>query len=234
MLPTAPTLVRITGREVAEVRRLLGGMVRDRGSPRERKILRELRLPAGLGELRPAHRKFLKARGFDPDEVEDRWGVRGIGELGGRYAWRLFIPIYLGAQLVSWTTRAVGAGDPRRYDTAPEGWEAFPAKQLLYGEEKCGASVMLVEGPLDVWAVGPGAVCSFGAAVGKAQLARLARFPVRYVCLDAEEDAQRVARKLVRQLQAFAGDTYNVILETGKDASRCDKSELTRLKELLT
>lgn len=236
-LPLVPTLARLTGREYGELKRLTGGMDRDRGIPLTRDVIRgELKLPTGRGKLRSVHRKFLKERGYDPDHIAEEWGVQGISELGGRYSWRLFIPVLLGRQIVSWTTRAVvegGGADHRRYDAAPEDSESYPAKRLLYGEEKCGHSVLVVEGPLDVWAVGAGAVCTMGAAVSTAQIARLAKFPVRYICMDAEPDAQRVAKKLEHALDVFEGETHNVVLETGKDASRCSPKELRKLRKLL-
>lgn len=233
-VPLTPTLVRLTGREASEVRRLTAELDRDRGQPLDRRVLTgELKLPQNRGPLKKIHRRFLRGRGFDPKEVANDWGVQGIGPLGGRYSWRLFIPVHLGTQVVSWTTRAVTEGAPRRYDAAPEDSESYPAKRLLYGEHKCGHAVMVVEGPLDVWAVGAGSVCTMGAAVGREQLLRLSKFPVRYICLDAEADAQRVARWLVRELSAFDGETYNIILETGKDPSRVKPRELRELRAML-
>ena len=35
----------------------------------------KLKLPKGVGELLPAHRKYLKKRGFDPDTVAKQWNV---------------------------------------------------------------------------------------------------------------------------------------------------------------
>jgi hypothetical protein len=234
-LPLVPTLARLTGREYGELKRLTVGMETDRGQPLAREVLTgELKLPPGRGKLKKIHRKFLRSRGFDPDQIAEDWNVEGISELGGRYAWSLFIPVHLGRQVVSWTTRVVGEGAGRpRYDTAPQDSEAYPAKRLLYGEEKCGNVVMVVEGPLDVWALGPGAVCTMGAAISRAQIARLVKFPKRYICLDAEPDAQRVARKLERELDAFDGETYNVILSSGKDPSRVSQKELKQLRSLL-
>lgn len=233
VVPLVPTLARLTGREYGELKRLTGGMDRDRSVPRTRDVIRgELKLPPGRGKLRKVHRNFLRERGYDPDRIASEWGVQGISELGGRYAWRLFIPISLGEQLISWTTRAV-LPTQTRYDAAPEASESYPAKRILYGEQKCGHSVLVVEGPLDVWAVGPGAVCTMGAAVSTAQIARLAKFPKRYICMDAEPDAQRVADKLVQQLDAFEGETNNIILHTGKDASRVGVKELRMLRKLL-
>lgn len=237
-VPLVPTLARLTGREPREIASLTRILEKDRFQPAggEKTGISHagtLKPPPDRGKLRKAHRKFLEERGFDPDEVAHTWGLEGIGPLGGRWAGRLYIPMSLGKSVVSWTTRSCVDSDPRRYDTAPADRESYPSKRLLYGEEAAGHAVVVVEGPLDVWAGGPGFVGTLGTAYSRAQLLRLVRFPVRYVCFDAEEDAQRVARKLVRELSAFDGVTKNVVLETGKDASRCKPWELKQLQRLV-
>lgn len=238
-LPLVPTLARLTGREPREVASLTRILEKDRKHPGRGEIpgfgaTSTLQMPADRGKLRTVHRRFLKERGFDADDVAERWGVQGIGPLGGRYAGRLFIPVHRGTEVVSWTTRAVAGDTGVRYDTAPADREAYPAKRLLYGEHLAGHAVVVVEGPLDVWAGGPGFVATLGTAYSRAQLLRLVKFPVRYVCFDAEEAAQRVAKRLVRELEAFDGVTKNVVLETGKDASRVSKRELKQLRRLVT
>jgi hypothetical protein len=237
-IPLVPTLARLTGRDPGQIRVLTRILEKDRSQPTgaEKAGIRAtgtLAPPAGRGRLKAVHRRFLRQRGFDPKLIAEEWGVEGINERGGRYAWKLYVPILLGVNVVSWTTRAVSDGDPRRYDAAPDDREAYPAKRLLYGEHKCGHSVVVVEGPLDVWAVGPGAVCTLGTAYSRAQLLRLAKFPRRVVCFDAEPAAQAVARRLVRDLEVFEGETVNVVLETGKDPSRCSRKELTRLRRMV-
>lgn len=240
-VPLTPTLARITGRESREISRLTAELTGGRGKPltaAERAAdarIGDFRPPGGRGELLSCHRKFLRSRGFDPAEVAARWGVEGIGPLGGRYAYRIFIPVLLGSQLVSWTTRAVADGDGLRYDSAPAERESVPHRSLLYGEEQAGHAVLIVESPVDVWAAGPGSVATFGTAYTRAQVLRLAKFPARYVCFDSGERAgDRAARKLVRDLEVFPGDTYRVELKTGKDPSRVSKQELKSLRSLLT
>jgi DNA primase len=87
-----------------------------------------------------------------------------------------------------------------------------------------------VEGPLDVWRIGPGAVCTCGTAFTRTQLARAVRFPVRAVCYDNEPTAQRRARKLVKQLEVFPGKTMLIQLESGKDPGSADESELCEMR----
>lgn len=200
-------------------------------SPREFKPRGEVKLPPGVGDLREPHRTYLESRGFDADEVCRVWGVRGIG-LSSKLAWRVFIPILddEGA-LVSWTTRAIWE-TKRRYVSASPAEEAVPHKSLLYGELHCLNSVIVCEGPLDVWKVGPGAVCTFGVVPTKSQVARIAKYPLRVVCYDSSPEAQKGAESLCSQLEVLPGRTLNVVLDA-KDPGEAGEEELAKLRKLV-
>src|SRR5207245_2797387 len=103
--------------------------------------------PSGVGPLLPEHRNYLSKRGFDPDEVVEKWGVKGIGR-GGRYQWRLFVPVFVEKKPVSWTTRAVGNVE-LRYVSAPKTEESVHLKDTLFGEDYVRNTIVVVEGPLD-------------------------------------------------------------------------------------
>lgn len=189
----------------------------------------KLILPAGVGELLPVHRKFLKRRGFDPDYLTSIWGIQGIGLLSS-LKWRVFIPvIYLGG-VVSWTTRAV-SDKVIPYMSAPPDKEAIHHKDLLYGSDFVIHTVVVNEGPLDAWAVGCGGVATFGLKYTTAQVLQIAKYPVRIICFDNEPGAQKVAKKLCRELSIFPGQTYNVVFDSGKDASRATPNELKQFRK---
>ena len=78
--------------------------------------------PVGVGPLLPAHRRYLQARGFDPDELAGVWGVRGVGK-DGPHRWRVVFPVCDRTGPVSWTARAVGPDVRPRYLSAPPGYQ---------------------------------------------------------------------------------------------------------------
>ncbi len=43
--------------------------------------------PPGIGPLLPVHRKYLRARGFNPNTIASLWSIGGIG-LASRLPWR--------------------------------------------------------------------------------------------------------------------------------------------------
>lgn len=226
-LGLAETLAESSGRSRSQVRSLLGGLER-RSAPRRERVRGTLKLPEGLAPLRKAHRRYLESRRLDPDEIVSKWEVQGIG-LAVELSWRLFIPIHYHGDVVSWTTRSIADNHKLRYRSAGSTDEAIPHKTLLYGEDYARHSIVIVEGPIDAWTIGPGCVATCGTGLmGNAQLARIAKYPVRAICFDSEPKAQSRARDLMRQLRGFPGKTFNVELESGKDANDCLRTSYGR------
>lgn len=189
-----------------------------------------LKLPKARGELLKPHKQFLERRGFDPDEIVELWGVQGI-PFASKYAWRLFIPITLNGEIVSFTTRKISDSQTGlRYLSASADEEKYPHRDLLYGEDHCRHAIAVQEGSLDAWTLGPGAVATLGTGYSRAQLVRMTKYPLRVVCFDNEPSAQRRARKLVNDLTPFPGETINCVF-SGKDASRSPKKEVREFRK---
>lgn len=191
-----------------------------------------LKVPKGVKPMLPQHRRYIrKERRMDPDEIERLWHVQGIG-IAARLSWRLFIPIEYRGEVVSWTTRSISKDVDLRYVSASSDEEAVPHKTLLYGEDMVRHACCIVEGPLDAWKIGPGAVATCGTGYSRAQFLRMTRFLYRYVCFDNEPEAQKRARDLVNNLSAFPGQTFNVTLDA-KDAAEASDEEIAQLRRTL-
>ena len=174
------------------------------------------------------HRRYLKLRGFDPAEIVRLWQVTGIRFTPG-LEWRLLIPIHYHGEVVSWTTRAT-TRTKLRYKSASPKQESMNHKHLLYGEDYCRHAVIVHEGPLDVWATGPGAVATCGTSWTQAQVLKIAKYPVRVVCYDTSTAAQKRARELCDLLEVYPGNTFNVLLESGEDSADADPAEIEQLR----
>lgn len=185
--------------------------------------------PSGTGELLPAHRKYLLGRGYDPDECSEVWGIRGIGADGGRYRWRVFVPVMLNGAPVSWQTRAVGKDVEPRYLAADPEDESVPLKHCLGGEQHARHSIAVVEGFFQALRIGPGAVATLGLGYSEAQLLRIAQYPQRVIVFDNEPEAQRRARKLADDLAPFAGDTFVACL-SGPQPDSSPEEEIRELR----
>lgn len=221
----AETLIELTGLSYKEVRKLIGEL-----SPHKIKELKPtgtLQIPKGVGALHAAHRHYLQRRGFNVRRTIRLWDIYGIA-VAPKLQWRIFIPIHYQGKVVSWTTRSI-SNHVTRYISAPPEEETLPHHQLLYGEDYARHSIIIVEGPLDVWAVGPGAVSTFGTNYNPAQIKRMAKYPVRAVCFDSEKVAQQRAKRLCDDLAVFDGETYNVALKAS-DAGAAGGKEIKELR----
>ena len=201
-----------------------------------------LLLPQGRGVLLPGHETYLRGRGFDPDEIVGLWGVQGMGQGAkiksatkeGKYinlSWRIFIPIHHNKEIVSWTSRTINKENKLRYISAPAEYEDIPHKSILYGADYCEFAAIIHEGPIDVWATGPGAIATCGTAYTTEQLLAMSKYLIRVVCFDSSDAAQARGKVLAHELSLFSGRTYNVKLESGEDAGAADPEELVQLRQ---
>jgi DNA primase len=196
----------------------------------EQKKRAGLKLPKGLGLLKTQHRRYLKNRKFNPKELEALWNLQGIG-VAARLAWRLFIPITLDGQVVSWSTRSLSDDHEGRYITASPNEEAVDHKSLLYGEDLVrGNAIIIVEGPTDAWRIGPGSVATLGTGYSRAQVKRMTSYAVRAICFDSEPAAQRRAGRLADLLEPFPGETVVVELDA-EDPGKASPREVRLLRK---
>jgi hypothetical protein len=206
------TLANASGRPIPEIAPLCEGFRGDRPVNAKLGPLNRLAIPSGLGKLLSPHQRYLRDRNLDPDELETVWGIGGFG-IHSRFPWRIFIPIRMGEDTVSWTTRAI-VDKGTRYITAKPTEERISSREVLYGAELARNGVVVVEGPTSAWSIGPGAVATLGIGHSQAQVLLLSSYSVRVVCFDAESQAQKRARKLCRVLKGFDGETFNVVLSS--------------------
>lgn len=134
--------------------------------------------------------------------------------------------------MVSWTTRSISDRHSERYISASPQEESIDHKTLLYSEDYVRETIIVCEGPTDVWRIGPGAVSTFGTSFSQGQVDKICRYPRRVVCFDRESFAQRRAAELCDLISPFPGETFNIKLETGKDPGNCDIKEIKKLRSL--
>jgi hypothetical protein len=224
--PLAESLAMASGEPIQVVYKLLKEVTSVRRVPKEER--KKLILPPGVGALQKPHIKYLEDRGFDVEELIKIWEIRGIG-ISSSLSWRIFIPIIFESSVVSWTTRSISNATKERYISASAKEESVDHKILLYGEHLARWSIIICEGPTDVWRIGPGAVATFGTAYSREQIAKMASYPLRVVCLDSSKDAQVKADKLCELLSVYPGETYNAVLDAD-DPGSATRKEIKELR----
>lgn len=222
------TIMEYTGQSYRICKKLLSDITLPRLTKKEQ-YKGKLIIPKDVDDLVISHKKYLRDRGFNPSEMEKLWDIQGIG-LSSQLSWRIFIPIIYHGKIVSWTTRSISKSkNVMRYISASLKQESMPHKSLLYGADYVRDTAIIQEGPLDVWAIGPGAVATLGTSYSTEQFYRMTKIKNRVICFDSDATAQSRARKLCDDLSCFPGKTTNIIIDA-KDAAEASKKEIKLIR----
>jgi len=164
--------------------------------------------PSGVTDLSKAHKHYLSERGFDPDKLERLWGLKSCGPVSKLdvhdYKHRILIPYTWNLEVVTFDTRSKNkykAGS--RYKACPKEREKIEHKRILYGnQEKWKSTGVIVEGPTDVWNLGPEACAVSGIKYTPAQVKVISEcFERVFVVFDDDPQAVVQANKLVADLR---------------------------------
>jgi DNA primase len=148
------------------------------------------------------HKHYLQKRGFDPEYLVEKYDLKSCHTVG-LYRWRIIIPIYLNKTLVNFTARAIRKGLEPRYRHCPNDRAVVPRRDIFYNIDNVkGKSVVIVEGPTDVWRIGDGAICSFGTEVTDGQIALLLKKKIKnvYILFDKGDNEDEQAKELSKRL----------------------------------
>jgi hypothetical protein len=199
-------------------------------------------LPIGFQRLRvlrddhPA-KTYLLMRGFDPEEIDRLYQV---GYADDRRTpllvrKRLVIPAFLNRACVGWQARCMeelnfkADSAPPKYFTCP----GMKRGQVVYNLDLARryAAIVVVEGPTDVWRVGPMAVALWGSLLTEAQAIRLKRAAghaklVFMLDPDVMQNQTKLERNVRRLDAAFRGRIVKCFLPDGEDPGSCERKWL--------
>lgn len=169
--------------------------------------------PEELTPLTREQRQYLLSRDFDTVEIIDTWDVRGTTHIG-MYSFRIFIPIYFNNNLISYTCRDWTGLSSMRYFSCDKVDEVICHKDILYGIDKCTERIgVIVEGPTDVWRLGPGSCATFGTGYTLSQLLLIReRFDKVFIVYDPEAEAQKQALKMGSELSGMGVEVENIVI----------------------
>lgn len=208
---------------------------KDRDGPRPT----SLQLPGS--DLNKYHRKYLKKRNFDPDYIIKQYKIQGTGPLERwnkiDFSSRIIIPIYQGGQLISFQARDITGKTDLRYKGCPLQYSVKDYKHTLYNLDSVypltDALLVVVEGIMDVWRMGPGFVASFGTSLTDYQIRVLAAYDHVMFLFDPEPDAQRKAQTYAERLASLGRQAEVLQMEAGKDPGDLDEAEAGYLRRWL-
>ena len=183
-----------------------------------------IKLPGSVMPL-DVHKNYLEGRGFDIDELQFYHGVRFTGMMerweGTDWGLRVIIPVYdRKCRLVSFQGRDCTGHSAYRYLFPPKDRQIQDCKTLLYGAELCGGTdrLIVVEGVMDAWKLGKGAVCTFGTSVTSSQILEMSRWRNVYIAFDNEPVAKEHAVDIAKELSSLGSNAYIVNTDFGLNA----------------
>ena len=189
----------------------------------EVKMANSITLPGSYTPL-DIHRNYLESRGFDVGELKFYHGIKFTGMMekweGMNWQFRVIIPVFdRRNNLVSFQGRDV-TGKQDRYLFPPKEKQVRDCKTLLYGAELCGKKddLLVVEGVMDAWKLGSGAVCTFGSSVTQEQVLEMSHWRRVFLAFDNEPAAVQHARDVAKQLSSLGTEAFLVNTDFGLDS----------------
>lgn len=147
----------------------------------------------------------------------------------GRYRYRIIIPFLFGDKVLSFTGRDVTGKQDPPYKQCPEDESVVSPKKWLYNMNSNESTVLVVEGPLDVWRVGGNTVATSGIEYTPQQVLLLTKFKRVFILFDAEEQAQKKAKDLATEVSMLVSDVVRLELYFG-DPGELSKDDATHLR----
>jgi hypothetical protein len=203
-------------------------------SPAKKIVQKEFHLPPeAVSQFLDHHWWFLKNKGFDPEEIISRYSLQACWEMG-EFKFRIIIPIYQDKLLVNYSGRAVIDGMVPKYKHCHNDQAVIPAKRCLYGIDEVKDKAVVVEGPMDVWRMGPGSVALLGMEWTLHQVCKIVNRGLKeiYVMFDGEPLATRKAHKLAHFLAGFIPMVEVLELDEASPHNMLPESVVILRKEL--
>lgn len=146
------------------------------------------------------HKEYLASRGFDPDYLIKKYSLHSC-HTAGKYRFRIIIPFLLRGRIVSFTARDITGKAELRYRHLPNERSIVSRRDTFYNIDNIkGRTVIVVEGPVDVWRIGDGAIAGMGTEVTNGQINQLLKRGIKniFVLFDmgASTEGETLARKL--------------------------------------
>lgn len=200
---------------------------------RENVLYLENVLPHGVSKrLLPHHISFIEGRGFSPDLLVRLYDLYTVPP-SSIYKFRLIIPVFLDGKIVTFVGRDVTGKADVPYKNAPVDKSIIPIKDCLYNLDTVNYKAILVEGPIDVWRIGPGAICTFGTQFTKNQISMLKGIKELFVMYDSkakDPNAPKQCEKLAYSASSIVPKVEIIELSDG-DPGDLPTSEVEKLRK---
>ena len=209
-------LLKISYKEAGDILGRLGLMnrprVQEEMTPR---VVHSVKFPSSCTRGLPRlHEEYIKARGFDPVDIQRQFKIRACYKTG-YFSYRIVIPVFENEVLMTMTGRDVTGKQKIRYKNYPNDKSLKDTKDCVYNIDSVqhGGKAVILEGPIDVWRIGSGAVSTFGTGYTTEQLIVLLEKEIQEVYVLFDKGARKLSRELAGKLSSFVPSVEELILE---------------------
>jgi len=198
--------------------------------------IKEVKFPLGTEKMKEVHKKYLESRNFDPEYIENKYGVLGTSHIGF-YKHRLIIPIYMNRILISYQSRDISGKSSKKHKACNENEELVHYKNSLYEIDNANKfKVIITEGIMDQWRLGDDCISSYGVGWTLEQLLIIKRkYKKVFILYDPDGAGMSAADELAEALLMLGVKVEAYELDPGIDpADLSDADALYLKRDILT
>ena len=171
---------------------------------------------------------YLFNRGYDPEELIDKYKLRD-GGLVGKFKYRIMIPYFMNNKLVTYSGRDYSGVQEPKYLHLDHESSIMSCKEVLYNLDNCkDQSIILTEGIFDSWRLCTGSIALSGKQLSTNQHQQLKRFQRIFIALD--QDAVKESNHIANQIESEFNDVFIISVPT-KDPDSLSRNQVIELKQ---
>lgn len=207
-----------------------------------REVGNEVIIPSNLTEVKGSVKKYLRNRKFNPEYLIEKYHLKqtnptSLISLNGhrsKFGFRIFIPIYMNRELVSYTCRDWTGEQKERYKHPFLEACKIPASSTLYNMDTVKRRrCLILEGPTDVWRMGDECISIQGIEYTKEQIRYLSDMKLEKTVIMFDAGKEEQARKLANVLTHFVPTVQVASLPSGDPGELSDMDAVKIKLQLL-
>lgn len=189
------------------------------------------------GDFPESYLNYLRGRRYDPVKLITQYHLKAIGNwctTSDNLCYRILIPVLYEGRVVNYTARDVTGRAETPYVNCKNDQAIIPIRDCIYNRDSVRDTVLIVEGPIDVWRMGSGSISVFGMEVSKEQIGAIVDTGAKraFVMFDGEEQAIKKAHKVAMALSGLIPFVEVLELEKG-DPDSLEEKDVQEIRKLV-